>query len=132
MADTHETLTGVWNGRYDYPFALEPVSFMATLIEAGATFSGGVSETSLDRMGAPVELFAVIQGSKAGSSVTFTKTYDGSGGWDHTVEYDGNLSADGNEIEGEWKVPGAMSGRFLMIRPERKAVETDQRVAEKV
>lgn len=127
MADGQGSLTGIWNGQYNYPFGYEPVGFMATLIETGARFSGGVTENCPGEGGMVVELFAVIAGRREGRQVRFTKTYDGSSGWDHIVEYDGVMSGDGNEIEGEWRVPGAMTGRFLMIRPER----TQDRVARK-
>lgn len=128
MADGQASLTGVWNGQYDYPFGYEPVGFMATLIEAGASFSGGVTESAPGEGGVMAELFAVIAGQRVAQQVTFTKTYDGSNGWEHVVEYDGTLSADGNEIEGEWRVPGAMQGRFMMIRPERTQSQVEQKV----
>lgn len=132
MSGGTNNLTGVWNGQYDYAFGYEPVGFMATLIEAGTGFSGGVTETAPDRTGAPLDLFAVIDGRREGHSVNFTKTYGGSGGWEHIVEYEGTLSPDGNEIEGEWRVPGAMNGRFMMIRPERNTQTTDQKIEENV
>ncbi|MBM3608476.1 MAG: hypothetical protein FJX29_08495 [Alphaproteobacteria bacterium] len=132
MSDGGQNLTGVWNGQYDYAFGYEPVGFMATLIEAGAGFSGGVSETAPSRTGEPLQLFAMIDGRREGFAVSFTKTYDGSGGWEHVVEYEGTLSADGNEIEGEWRVPGTMHGRFMMIRPERNTQTADQKIEENV
>jgi hypothetical protein len=132
MSDTNDNLTGVWNGRYDYRHSLDPVGFMATIIDSGASLSGGVSETCVDADGIVVDLFATLSGRRSGSSVSFTKTYDASSGWNHSVEYDGRLSADGNEIEGEWRIPGKAHGRFLMVRPDRKTAEAEQKIEEKV
>jgi hypothetical protein len=109
-------LTGIWHGLYSYPAYLEPVYFVATLISSGRGFSGTTHEAVTGRSGAPLMLFASLAGSQAGYSVTFSKTYDGSGGWCHTVGYDGILNATATEIEGRWTLPNAWSGRFLMIR----------------
>ena len=132
MSETSDNLTGVWNGRYDYQHHLNPVGFMATMIDSGASLSGGVSETCVDADGIAVDLFAMLSGRRNGSIVAFTKTYDESSGWNHSVEYDGRLSSDGNEIEGEWRIPGRAHGRFLMVRPERKTAEVEERIAAKV
>lgn len=125
-------LTGVWNGMYSYPALLDPVCFVATLIDAGVTFSGSIHETCDTGEGVQATLLALLSGSCAGHSVTFAKDYDGSGGWTHTVHYEGTLSSDGTEIEGRWHVPGAMSGKFLMIRNTSKARALTREVFEKV
>jgi hypothetical protein len=132
MSEANDNLTGVWNGRYDYQHDIDPVGFMATIIDSGASLSGGVSETCADDEGIVVDLFAMLSGRRSGSTVAFTKTYDESSGWSHSVDYDGRLSADGNEIEGEWRIPGKAHGRFLMVRPERKTAEVEQKVEAKV
>lgn len=116
MAKLGQSLTGIWNGLYSYPKHLEPVFFVATLIAHGGRFSGTTHEAPIGRNGAPLTLFAIIDGELAGHQVNFKKTYDGSGGWSHSVMYSGDLSADRNEIEGEWTFPSQWSGRFLMIR----------------
>ena len=131
-ADLSKSLTGVWNGLYSYPALMEPVSFVATLIDAGASLSGTTHESCEVRPGVTDALFAAIDGARSGFSVDFTKHYDGSGGWDHVVFYDGTLSADGTEIEGRWQVPGAMTGKFLMIRNVAKARALTREVFEKV
>lgn len=130
--DLTKSLTGVWNGLYSYPALLEPVGFMATLIDAGASLSGTTHETCEVSPGRTAALFAMISGSRNGFSVAFTKAYDGSGGWNHVVHYDGVLNGDGTEIEGRWTVPGAMTGKFLMIRNVAKARALTREVFEKV
>ncbi len=116
MAMPKESLTGVWHGLYQYPVYREPVYFVATLIDAGSFLSGTTHESEVGETGAPLTLFATIEGSKTGNLVSFTKTYDGSAGWDHAVAYDGALNGDATEIEGEWRIGVEARGRFLMIR----------------
>jgi hypothetical protein len=112
-------LTGIWHGLYSYPYSRPPVSFVATLIEAGRTVSGTTHEPC-DREDSRGEiLFATLLGRRHGSAVTFLKTYDGSNPNYRRVIYEGTLSADGTEIEGRWILPGS-SGKFLMIRSAGK------------
>lgn len=130
--DCTDSLTGVWSGLYSYPALLAPVSFVATLIESGAALTGATHETCETAPGEMRTLFATLDGARAGQAVTFTKEYDGSGGWRHAVYYEGKLSADGCEIEGRWSVPRAMTGKFLMIRNGAKARALTHEVFEKV
>lgn len=130
--DLAKSLTGVWNGMYSYPALFEPVSYVATLIDGGAFLSGTTHEACEVAPGDHQTLHAMISGARAGQTVTFTKEYDGSGGWKHAVFYEGSLSADGTEIEGRWHVPGAMTGKFLMIRNVAKARALTREVFEKV
>jgi hypothetical protein len=116
MAMPKDSLTGVWHGLYSYPVYREPVYFIATLIDAGSFISGSIHESEVGETGAPLTLFAAVEGTKAGAAVSFTKTYDGSGGWDHAVAYEGALNADRSEIEGTWSIGMKAVGRFLMIR----------------
>ncbi|KSB87481.1 hypothetical protein AS593_08175 [Caulobacter vibrioides] len=117
MSDATANLTGVWQGLYSYPEASAPVAFTATVLESGAWVSGSVHEVAYDEYGV-AEVFATLLGRRSGASVTFTKTYDGSGGWNHDVLYAGTVSDDGTEVEGSWSIPGVWSGKFLMIRSQ--------------
>lgn len=116
MKDRKTNLTGVWHGLYSYERFREPVYFVATLIDSGSFVSGTTHESEIGERGAPLTLFAAIEGASAEGDVDFTKTYDGSGGWAHSVAYDGRLSADGTEVEGRWTIGRQAAGRFLMIR----------------
>jgi hypothetical protein len=111
-----ETLTGVWHGLYSYPAELEPVYFVATLIETASALHGRTREATVGRAGAPLTAEATLEGRREGSYVGFTKAYDSGAGFTHAIAYRGVLSTDGGEIEGEWAIPGDWSGRFLMIR----------------
>ena len=45
-----------------------------------------------------------LQGMVQGQNVQFTKTYDGKGGYSHSVTYFGALSGDGRSISGTWEL----------------------------
>jgi hypothetical protein len=132
---TEETLTGVWDGLYRYPAGIKtPESaFTAVLLDGGGPLSGTIHETmKLGTHDIPASAF--LEGRVAGSAVNFLKTYDGAGGQSHSVTYDGTLSADGHEIEGQWRIHadfGVMTGRFLMTRARRAAQASKTRIAEK-
>jgi hypothetical protein len=124
--DHGKNLTGVWNGLYSYPHSLPPVGFTAVLIQSGASFSGTTHEPG-DALGASGIAYATLVGQRNGSSVSFTKAYEGGYTW-HAIEYDGRINEDATEIEGRWRVPGDWSGKFLMIRAGGKdeAVKTEK------
>lgn len=132
MADQASNLTGIWHGLYNYPAFLDPVYFVATLISFGDNFSGTTHEASEGRFGAPLHLFAAVEGHISDHAVQFQKRYDGSHGWKHAVNYDGMLSSDGSEIEGQWAIPGNWSGPFLMIRGRAMSEQIVRKAFEKV
>jgi len=116
MRDEGRALTGVWHGLYSYERFRDPVYFVASLIDCGSFVSGTTHESEIGERGAPLTLFASIEGAARNGGVAFTKTYDGSGGWAHSVSYAGRLSPDASEIEGRWTIGRHADGRFLMIR----------------
>jgi hypothetical protein len=125
-------LTGVWQGFYAYS-GERRVPFTATLIETASHVSGSTHETCATRgRGTTTVLFALIDGSRRGSTLRFAKQYDGSGGWDHTVAYEGAVNGDATEIEGTWRVNGGISGRFVMTRPRGTTIAVERRRLAKV
>jgi hypothetical protein len=120
MTGKTQSLTGVWHGLYSYDVAMAPVYFVATLMSGGSWISGTSHEACNEIVGQALTLFANLDGTIEGSKINFVKTYDGSGGWDHSVPYSGTLSPDATEIEGTWQIVEAgyapVYGRFLMIR----------------
>ena len=122
-----QDLTGVWNGLYSYPDG-RSVTFVATLIDSGSTLSGSTHEPCVGGDCPAATLFATLMGSRAGSAVTFRKTYEAASLRYGTVNYEGRLNADATEIEGRWTIPGVWSGRFLMIRPQRTATHAEEGV----
>jgi hypothetical protein len=127
-----KSLTGVWHGVYSYPDFLEPVYYVATLIGFGQSFTGTTHEAAEGRSGAPLRSFAALSGSVEGSDVSFLKTYDGSAGRRHSINYEGLLSADRMEIEGTWTLPGDWSGRFIMIRNQGASEKIVRQAFERV
>ena len=127
-----QNLTGDWHGQYSYVDMSEPVAFTASLIEIAGEISGETCESGTTRAGVGVQFRAALSGRRSGHAVAFTKTYDGGGGWRHSVEYDGVLSAYGAEIEGRWRISRGLGGQFMMIRPVGKTQSVTKRVAERV
>jgi hypothetical protein len=111
-------LTGVWQGLYSYDWG-DDEGFVATLLHTGTMIYGSTHENDTRGWSDTPVLFALIEGRCDAAQVSFRKTYDGSGGWSHTVQYDGVLAPDGAEIQGTWFIPGEATGRFLMIRQDR-------------
>jgi hypothetical protein len=123
-------LSGEWSGIFNYPSHFPPNTFEATIRDAGGLITGLVTQ--------PREAFespgpsrqAVIEGSREGAVLRFVKIYDD---LDRpTPHYSGVVQPGGDEIEGEWTIPGDWSGTFLMIRGARAGVAQDIRVSEKV
>jgi hypothetical protein len=126
-----ENLTGVWQGLYSYQYG-QSVSFVATLIDSGASFSGTVHEPSI--FGGDT-IYATLSGTRQGGAVSFLKTYEKSAGPQYaaSVQYEGALNGDATEIEGRWSIQVfRLSGKFLMIRSAGKAAEVEQKVSERV
>jgi hypothetical protein len=132
MNQNRSDLTAVWHGLYNYPQVLDPVYFVATILSSGQGFSGTTHEAVEGRRGAPLQLFANLDGVADGHSVSFTKVYDGTANWKHTVQYEGILSADGTEIEGTWSIQNTWSGTFIMIRGSHANESVVRKVFEKV
>ena len=115
MEQQGTNLGGAWNGVYFYAGYPDPVTFVALLIDVGSLFSGSIHEYEGIVSERRILLYAAVEGRREASSVSFLKTYDGTGGWKHSVGYDGTLNADATEIEGQWYV-GGNTGRFIMTR----------------
>lgn len=124
---SERNLTGVWNGLYTYADG-RSTSFVATLIESGATLSGTTYETSTLGADPGATLYASVAGSRHDLSVTFTKTYDRPDVFHRSpIVYEGALNGDGTEIEGRWTIVRVWSGKFLMIRSPGQEVKASKR-----
>lgn len=97
--------------------------FTATLIDTGSLITGSTHEPC-NVADCPVRTHhAILSGERTGWAVSFNKTYDPPGFGYDVVNYAGTLSADGMEIAGRWHIPrSSLSGEFLMIRAQEKAV----------
>ena len=124
---TGRDLTGRWEGIFNYPRDLPPNGFVATLTERAGAITGGTEEVSDRPADAGAALPAVIEGERIGSAVRFTKRYDDRARA-HPVHYAGTLAPEGDEIVGEWTVPGVWSGSFIMIRQPRREAGVEQEI----
>lgn len=118
-----EDLSGRWQGIYNYPDGHVAVAFTADLIDGGDKLGGSITENDAHTDGRA--LLAQIDGARSGSMVTFTKFYEDADpeGYD-AVAYSGTVSGDGDEISGEWTIPGVWSGSFIMTRPSSASVNS--------
>ncbi len=112
------TLTGTWSGAYRYPHdAMPETVFNVRIEEHGGAFTGDMQEPNLTRGSGPVAT-ADIEGVRSGSSVTFVKFYNGSGGMNHAVRYEGSVNGALTRIDGTWTIPRTWSGTFFMERDD--------------
>jgi hypothetical protein len=110
---TRLDVSGVWNGVYSYAvasIAATPVAFVASLAESDSGIVGVTVETM---RGGPAP--ATLCGRRAGRAVAFVKRYDRRPHC-REIHYEGELSGDGTEIRGRWRIVPFPSGTFLMIR----------------
>ena len=118
-------LSGEWSGIYNYPQAFPPVAFAASLAEQGGWLTGEISEVTFRGKRA-----ASIQGRRAGLVVTWLKSYEHRD-VSHDIQYEGVVSADGQEISGRWTIFADWSGTFLMARKPRSAARRERRATAK-
>jgi len=123
-------LTGRWKGIFNYPRLYPPTEFDAELRDVGGAISGITTEPHFDGGGAVIH--ATLEGSRDGARVRFRKIYDDLDDEYRTVAYDGHVDPSGDEISGQWTVPGVWSGTFLMVRAAGKEEAEARRVSEEV
>jgi len=113
-----QRLTGMWRGTYHYGgIGQQPVNFDLALIQDGKDVVAVIRETNTFAMRPGPFLAAVCKGgfdAQAGK-LTLTKTYDGTLGPNHSIEYTGKLSQDGDKVEGTWDLGGG-TGTFTLER----------------
>jgi len=115
-------LSGTWTGVYFYPEdtawnandTYPPTPFTAELVDDQGLVSGTTLEPDLTGPVRNLEVRASIEGRRAGAELRFTK-YPDSPRQD-PIHYTGEISADGNSIDGHWVIPGDWSGTFRMQR----------------
>ena len=108
-------LTGLWRGRYYYPSSndgVTSVEFDMDLTFSQGRITGFVTEPNTFGNKTSAKLYATFDGTVSGNRVEWKKTYDGTGGVDHSVIYRGTLNRKTRRIEGRWNIPGNWSGDF--------------------
>lgn len=114
MTTTHHSLTGIWHGLYSEPTGAQE-SFVAELTETLGVLIGKITETHKSGPVAGKTLRAHLVGERDHGKISFVKTYDGASGVSHSLNYEGELTECGCEIEGVWHIDG-YAGTFMMIR----------------
>jgi hypothetical protein len=123
-------LSGDWRGIYNYPARFPPNSFSVTIRDEAGLITGEITQPGEFFEPAGTVRHAVIEGRRDGSIVNWVKFYDD---LDRpTPHYRGVIQQGGDEIEGEWTIPGDWSGTFLMVRASRSEAKAALRVSEKV
>ena len=125
-------VSGRWTGVFNYPGPFPPVAFEAELRELGGSITGTVVEPDDNPYGTGGTLEALVDGSRHGSAVTFTKMYNDAERMPEPVFYSGTIQPDGNEISGRWEIAGHWSGTFLMVRNPGAAEAAEAEAAEEV
>jgi hypothetical protein len=105
-----------WKGRYYYR-TKQSVAFRAAFKETGEQFTGEIFEMTRARPQdiQDTELHSTVTGTIRNGSMTFTKKYDGTGGWSHSVQYSGDFTSEGGlaSVKGNWALSGE-TGQFDM------------------
>jgi hypothetical protein len=129
-AGSEHDLSGRWSGIFNYPAQFPPNTFEAVLRDAGGLITGIVTQPRefFEPPGPPQQ--AVIDGQRDGSHVAWIKIYDDLGR--PAPHYSGTIQAGGNEIAGEWTIPGDWSGTFMMIRASASEEAVERQVGETV
>lgn len=131
MSRNRLNLSGRWDGTYAYPGGVGPKTpFVAELAEEAGAVSGTIVEPNL--MGSSSEtLTSIVRGTRAGTAIDFTKTYDGASDAAHSVDYVGQLSADGTAVTGVWSLD-QMDGTFEMHRQAAAEAPLESEAAETI
>jgi hypothetical protein len=116
MSGADLDLSGLWTGAFSYSGSMTTVAFDTSLEAAQGALGGVVQELTHVRR-PPRRVTASLQGRRDARFVSWIKSYDEPQlpGYEEPVAYEGELSGDGVEIRGVWRLPGA-HGTFLMIR----------------
>ena len=129
-------LTGPWTGVYFYPVHAEwnpddsmaPTPFKAEVVDLEGHITGTTGEPDLNSGPGYPDIRAVIEGHREGLTLFFTKFPEGR---IHTIDYVGDIAADGDSISGQWIIHGDWSGVFRMQRgaTTRSRAETRETTA---
>ena len=130
MTEADHDLSGHWTGLFSYPSLYPSNTFEAVIRDSGGLITGVITQPRevMEPVGPPQQ--AVIDGSRTGSTLRFIKIYDDL--TRATPHYHGTIQPGGDEIEGEWTIPGNWSGTFLMIRGSKAGAAIERRISEKV
>jgi WD40 repeat protein len=112
-----KALASEWQGEYGYAPALKlpPVPFTWVLHLKGQAITGREDEVNTFGDKSAPKLGANLVGTISASNVSIKKTYNGTGGVNHSVQYQGTISPDGRSMSGNWTIvttSGTTTGPF--------------------
>lgn len=108
------SLAGEWRGVYFQGPDNQATEFTATITEDRGRISGAIIEPNMFGDNSSYWLFSTFAGRVDDGTISFAKTYDGTAGQSHTVQYQGQVLS-GRRIVGTWSLAGA-GGQFEMGR----------------
>jgi hypothetical protein len=111
-------MTAEWAGAYGYEDGRPAVFFSLNVSQNGKIITGHLREVqTFGSQTSDNALKAKIVGSVDGHVVAFTKTYDGSGGQSHSVNYRGTLFVDGGAMFmfGTWHLGSDVGSWFATV-----------------
>ena len=123
-------LTGEWTGIYSYPAHYPPNTFEASIRDAGGIITGVIHQPGEGMEPPGTHQHSVIEGNRAGRTVRWVKIYDDLNR--ATPHYRGTIQSGGDEIEGEWHIPGNWSGTFMMVRRRKEEASETRSVSEEI
>jgi hypothetical protein len=104
-----------WIGHYYYANGGSVEVHVSLHVDANGVVTGRTEEPATFGNGSSPKLFANIHdGSLRGDTISFTKTYDGTGGVNHSVNYSGRISGDGKAMSGDWATD--ITGKFFLVK----------------
>jgi hypothetical protein len=109
---------GVWVGYYGYGDRADTVQMQVKFTARGSSFTGFSIEPNTFGDEGVLFLTANIQGVTDADGADFTKTYDGTGGQSHSIEYTGAFTQGGRCLEGKWRI-AATVGPFKICADSR-------------
>ena len=123
-------LTGEWTGIYNYPRLYPPNNFEASIRDVGGIITGVIRQPGEVMEPRTLVQHSVIEGRRSGSEVRWVKIYDDLNR--ATPHYRGTILPGGDEVQGEWTIPGDWSGTFFMIRGAKAKAAEERKVSEEV
>jgi len=115
-------MAGRWSGTYSYSSGTQqPVNFSMTLNVSSGTCAGRIEEPNT--FGNPSSKFlyanitCALEQTAPLPTLVVNKTYDGTGGVNHSIVYRGSVAADGRLVTGTWRT-GTLSGPFHLRRQD--------------
>jgi len=113
-------LAGTWRGIYSYAGqSRSPVEFLMSLQVHGDTCQGRIEEPNTFGVPSVRQLYANVEcqvvDGMASPRLKLKKTYDGTGGQFHSVDYLGDISVDRRSVTGTWRL-GTQSGDFSLTK----------------